>query len=69
MSPHGDYDHMGDAGVTTEREILDKYNLLNIDVLKVGQVRVLSLLMKLILNIPLLVLERKIVMVIQTKKC
>ena len=27
---------MGDAGVTTEKEILKKYNLLNIDVLKVG---------------------------------
>ncbi len=27
---------MGDASSTTEKEILDKYNLLNIDVLKVG---------------------------------
>ena len=36
MSPHGDYDHMGDASVTTEHEILDKYNLSDIDVLKVG---------------------------------
>ena len=27
---------MGDAGVTTEKEILDKYNLPDIDVLKVG---------------------------------
>ena len=27
---------MGDAGVTTEKEILDKYNLSDIDVLKVG---------------------------------
>ena len=27
---------MGDASVTTEKEILDKYNLLDIDVLKVG---------------------------------
>ena len=27
---------MGDASITTEKEILDKYNLLNIDVLKVG---------------------------------
>ena len=27
---------MGDASVTTEKEILDKYNLTNIDVLKVG---------------------------------
>ena len=27
---------MGDAGVTAEKEILNKYNLPNIDVLKVG---------------------------------
>ena len=27
---------MGDASITTEKEILDKYNLSNIDVLKVG---------------------------------
>ena len=27
---------MGDAGVTTEKEIQDKYNLPDIDVLKVG---------------------------------
>ena len=27
---------MGDAGVTTEKEIMDKYNLSDIDVLKVG---------------------------------
>ena len=27
---------MGDASITTERELLDKYNLPNIDVLKVG---------------------------------
>jgi len=27
---------MGDASITTEKEILDKYNLTNIDVLKVG---------------------------------
>ena len=27
---------MGDAGVTTEKEIINKYNLTNIDVLKVG---------------------------------
>jgi competence protein ComEC len=27
---------MGDAGITTEKEILSKYNLPNIDVLKVG---------------------------------
>ena len=27
---------MGDASVTTEKEIINKYNLSNIDVLKVG---------------------------------
>ena len=27
---------MGDAGVTTEKEIMNKYNIYNIDVLKVG---------------------------------
>ena len=27
---------MGDASITTEKEILNKYNLLNIDILKVG---------------------------------
>jgi competence protein ComEC len=27
---------MGDASITTEKEILNKYNLSNIDVLKVG---------------------------------
>ena len=36
MSLHGDYDHMGEASRTTEKEILSKYNLPNIDVLKVG---------------------------------
>ena len=36
MSPHGDFDHMGDASITTEKEILNKYNLPDIDVLKVG---------------------------------
>ena len=36
MSPHGDYDHMGDASSITEKEILSKYNLPYIDVLKVG---------------------------------
>jgi len=46
MSPHRDYDHMGDAYTTTEKEILNKYNLPDIDVLKVGQVVVKSLLMK-----------------------
>ena len=36
MSPHGDYDHMGDAELSKEKDILDKYNISNIDVLKVG---------------------------------
>ena len=36
MSPHGDYDHMGDAGVEVEADLIDKYNLKDIDVLKVG---------------------------------
>ena len=36
ISPHGDFDHMGDASTTTKKEILSKYNLPNIDVLKVG---------------------------------
>ena len=36
ISPHGDYDHMGDASNTTEKEILSKYNLPDIDILKVG---------------------------------
>ena len=30
---------MGDASTTTEKEILNKYNLSNIDVLKVGHHR------------------------------
>ena len=34
---------MGDSSVTTEEEILDKYNLPDIDVLKVGQVVVKNL--------------------------
>ena len=33
MSPNGDFDHMGDASVTTEKEIMNKYNLSDIDVL------------------------------------
>ena len=36
QSPHGDFDHMGEARVTTEKEIMNKYNIYNIDVLKVG---------------------------------
>ncbi len=54
ISPHGDYDHMGEAinlvenfkvekeifncgpYETLEKEIINKYNLINIDVLKVG---------------------------------
>ena len=36
MSPHGDFDYMGDASTTTEKEILNKYNIPKIDVLKVG---------------------------------
>ena len=36
MSPHGDYDHMGDAGVEVEEDLIKKYNLQDIDVLKVG---------------------------------
>ena len=30
---------MGDASITTEKEILNKYNLSNVDVLKVGHHR------------------------------
>ena len=36
ISPHGDYNHMEEASVITEKEILNKYNLPDIDVLKVG---------------------------------
>ena len=36
MSPHDDYDHMGDAGIDKEKDILNEYNISNIDVLKVG---------------------------------
>ena len=51
MSPHGDFDHMedsihlinnykfmfmGDAGVDKEKDILERHNISNIDVLKVG---------------------------------
>lgn len=36
MSPHGDFDHMGDAGIEKEKDILVKYNISDIDVLKVG---------------------------------
>ena len=36
QSPHGDYDHMCDAGVEAEEDLIEKYNLQDIDVLKVG---------------------------------
>ena len=35
ISPYGDFDHIGDASMTTEKEIMNKYNISNIDVLKV----------------------------------
>ena len=34
ISPHGDFDHMGNAGVDKEKDILEKYNISNIDILK-----------------------------------
>ena len=36
ISPHGDFDHMGDAGIEKEKDILAEYNISDIDVLKVG---------------------------------
>ncbi len=36
---HGDFDHMGDVSITTEKEILNKYNLSHIEVIKVGHHR------------------------------
>ena len=36
MSAHGDYDHMCGAGVEAEEDLIEKYNLQDIDVLKVG---------------------------------
>ena len=36
MSLHGDFDHMGDAGRVVEKNLIDKYNLQNVDILKVG---------------------------------
>ena len=36
ISPHGDYDHMEDAGIEKEKDILEKYNVSNVDVLKIG---------------------------------
>ena len=83
MSPHGDSDHMedsihllnnynfmfmGDAGVDKEKDILERYNISNIDVLKVRQVVVKVLLIRKIQNTLLLVSERIIGMVIQIKK-
>lgn len=64
---------MGDAGVEKEKDILEKYNLSNIDVLKAGhhgrgQAVVKILLKKLNLNMELLVLERIIGMDIRIKK-
>ncbi len=64
---------MGDAGIDKEKDILDKYNLSNVDVLKVGHhgsktssskefINVINL------NTALLVLERIIGMGIQIKK-
>ena len=35
VSPHGNYCHMGEASIAIEEEILCKYNLPDIDVLKV----------------------------------
>ena len=61
---------MGDAGVEVEDDLIEKYNLQDIDVLKVDitevrQVVVKNSLMNLILNIQLLVLAKIIVMVIR----
>ena len=41
QSPHGDYDHMGEAinlveNFKVEKDLIEKYNLQDIDVLKVG---------------------------------
>jgi len=36
MSPHGDYNHMGDAGVEVENDLIEKYYLKDIDILKIG---------------------------------
>ena len=36
MLPHGDFNHMGEAGIEREKDILENYNISNIDVLKVG---------------------------------
>ena len=59
---------MGDAGVDKEKDILERYNISNIDVLKVRQVVVKVLLIRKIQNTLLLVLERIIGMVIQIRK-
>ena len=65
---------MGDAGVEVEDDLIEKYNLQDIDVLKVDitevrQVVVKNSLMNLILNIQLLVLVRIINMVIRMIMC
>ena len=64
---------MGDAGATTEKEIMNKYNLSNMDVLKVGHHGSRTSSSKDFINeinliILLLVWERTIGMVIQIKK-
>lgn len=35
ISPYCDYDHIGEVSTITDKEIMSKYNLLDIDVLKV----------------------------------
>ena len=65
---------MGDVGVEVEDDLIEKYNLQDIDVLKVDitevrQVVVKNSLMNLILNIQLLVLVRIINMVIRMIMC
>ena len=64
---------MGDAGIEKEKDLLDQYNLKNIDFLKVGHHGSNTssskyFIDKLNQNILLLVLERIIVMDIQIKK-
>ena len=63
---------MGDAGVEVEKDLIEKYNLQNIDVLKVGyhgsKTSSGEELMKLIQNTRLLVLVKIIDMVIQIRK-
>ena len=64
---------MGDVGIEKEKDLLDQYNLKNIDFLKVGHHGSNTssskyFIDKLNQNILLLVLERIIVMDIQIKK-